>query len=299
MNEFINDRKNMNRLGFATLALFIFTDLSSEVLPQAVLLLFPGLSQTVLESISYISLLLELPAFYALVYLLPRGVIAEKRQLSLGKLLTVFIIGLGVSYALNYLIYPVNELISTMKEAYGVAPSVSYYDSVSVPGVIYTVLAAPIVEELVFRKLMLDRLRPMGDGVAIIFTSLAFGMYHMNMQQLLFAAWWGIVLSYVVMRTGTIKYSVILHIMVNTLGAMFDIAGGYIADAALLNILTSVTVLAVIAVGLILLVRAVRRGAIVISQPILPIHRRLFTAPGVICALIFAILANGFYAIIS
>ena len=67
MNEFINDRKNMNRLGFATLALFIFTELSSEVLPQAVLLLFPGLSQTVLESISYISLLLELPAFYALV----------------------------------------------------------------------------------------------------------------------------------------------------------------------------------------------------------------------------------------
>ena len=81
--------------------------------------------------------------------------------------------------------------------------------------------------------------------------------------------------------------------MVNTLGAMFDIAGAYIADAALLNILTSVTVLAVIAVGLILLVRAVRRGAIVISQPILPIHRRLFTAPGVICALIFAIPAIG------
>ena len=146
---------------------------------------------------------------------------------------------------------------------------------------------------------MLDRLRPMGDSVAIIFSSLAFGMYHMNLQQLLFATWWGMVLSYVVLRTGKIRYSIILHIMVNSLGALFDIAELFVADAALLNAILSLFVVVVIIAGVILLIFLARRQKIFIRQPLLPLHQRLFLTPGVICALIFGILANGFYAILS
>lgn len=82
-----------------------------------------------------------------------------------------------------------------------------------------TCLAAPICEELIFRKLMLDRLRPYGDRFAVMVSALAFGLLHGNFYQFLYAFALGCVFGYVVLRTGCVWQTMLLHALINGISA--------------------------------------------------------------------------------
>lgn len=85
---------------------------------------------------------------------------------------------------------------------------------------ILMVVIGPIVEELIFRKLMIDRLSIYGDRMAIIFTAIAFGLIHANLYQFFYATLLGILLGYVYTRTGKIKHTILLHMIVNFMGSI-------------------------------------------------------------------------------
>ena len=80
---------------------------------------------------------------------------------------------------------------------------------------LYVGLVAPIVEEILFRGLLLRMMRPYGKLFAIVTTAFLFGMFHGNPVQSPYAFLSGIVLGYV-----TIEYSIgwamVLH-MINNL----------------------------------------------------------------------------------
>lgn len=86
--------------------------------------------------------------------------------------------------------------------------------------VVVMVILAPIFEELIFRKLMLDRISKYGEKMAIFFTALAFGLLHQNLFQFFYAFGVGLVFGYIYMRTGRIRYSIILHAIINFMGAV-------------------------------------------------------------------------------
>ena len=94
--------------------------------------------------------------------------------------------------------------VSTMME------SSDWYINLLIVGII-----GPIVEEIIFRKLLIDRLSPFGDVVAILFPSLIFGLIHGNLHQLFYAFALGAVFSYIYLKTGKIIYSTILHMFIN------------------------------------------------------------------------------------
>ncbi len=74
---------------------------------------------------------------------------------------------------------------------------------------------APVFEELVFRKLIIDRTRRYGEMTAILYSSLAFGLFHCNLYQIFYAFAIGIVLGYVYVRTGNVLLTIIIHLVVN------------------------------------------------------------------------------------
>ena len=86
-----------------------------------------------------------------------------------------------------------------------------------------TCILAPIFEELIFRKIMMDRLSAFGGGVAICFSAVAFGLFHGNFSQIFYATAVGIVLGYVYHRTGKVIYTVILHGMLNFVGGILPL----------------------------------------------------------------------------
>ena len=79
----------------------------------------------------------------------------------------------------------------------------------------YGILIAPIMEELIFRKILLDKLRRFGDKPAILMTGVAFGLFHMNLPQFDYASVLGFLFAYLTIRKNTIRYAVILHMIIN------------------------------------------------------------------------------------
>lgn len=86
--------------------------------------------------------------------------------------------------------------------------------------ILYVVIVAPIMEELVFRKLLIDKLRSCGPGVAIVLSGLMFGLFHGNVNQFLFAFPLGMCFAYVYIRTGKIQITILLHLVTNAMGSL-------------------------------------------------------------------------------
>ena len=82
------------------------------------------------------------------------------------------------------------------------------------------VILAPIIEELIFRKLLIDKLSRYGDRVAILVSGIAFGLFHGNFEQFFYAAMLGMLFAFVYTKTGNVIHTVLLHMAVNLLGSV-------------------------------------------------------------------------------
>lgn len=85
---------------------------------------------------------------------------------------------------------------------------------------IYTVLLAPIFEEMLFRKVICDRVIKYGQRTAILLSGLLFGLFHGNFNQFFYATFLGCFLAFIYVKTGNIKYTIGLHMMVNFIGSV-------------------------------------------------------------------------------
>ena len=94
-----------------------------------------------------------------------------------------------------------------------------------------TVVVGPVVEEFIFRKLLMDRLSVHGNVFAIVLTSILFGLFHGNFYQMFYAAALGFVLGYVTVKSGSWLYAAALHMLINFFnGALPEILGAQIED---------------------------------------------------------------------
>ncbi len=144
----------------------------------------------------------------------------DKTKISPLRFIKIFIICMGATYLFNFISLGINALISLIKHAPVSNPLASIATGESlILQVLVLSVSAPIVEELIFRKLMLDRLRPYGDMTAIWVSALAFSLFHGNLSQALYAFVLGLIFAYVVIRTNNILYSIGLHILVNLFGS--------------------------------------------------------------------------------
>ena len=102
---------------------------------------------------------------------------------------------------------------------------------------------------------MLNKLRGYGDKIAIITTAVLFGLFHANFSQFFYAVALGMIFAYVTLKTGTIKYSIILHIVVNIMGGV--ILPALVGDGSNIVVVgcVGVVLLAIVIVGLVLLVK--------------------------------------------
>jgi hypothetical protein len=86
--------------------------------------------------------------------------------------------------------------------------------------VIVPVIIGPIIEELMFRKLMMDKLGTYGDRTAIIVSSIAFGLFHGNLSQFFYAVLIGFVLGYIYSKTSNVIYPIAMHMLLNFFGSI-------------------------------------------------------------------------------
>ncbi len=91
--------------------------------------------------------------------------------------------------------------------------------------VLSTVIAAPIIEEIVFRGLSLSRLRrAMPTWVAVLVVSVVFGLMHGHPLWITYTACMGILFGAVALFTDSIGASILVHMVFNFFGSIVSIA---------------------------------------------------------------------------
>lgn len=81
-------------------------------------------------------------------------------------------------------------------------------------------LIAPILEELFFRGLILERLRRFGEGFAVFLSALTFALLHASAVHFLQALVMGLCFGIVSVRTGSCLSATVLHLLSNLLSAL-------------------------------------------------------------------------------
>ena len=86
--------------------------------------------------------------------------------------------------------------------------------------ILVVVIIGPIVEEMIFRKVFIDKLSIYGDRLAIVVSAVAFGLFHGNLYQLFYATGLGLILGYVYTKTRRSIYNCLLHMALNFMGSI-------------------------------------------------------------------------------
>lgn len=255
----VNHKKVFSKIGLA-----VFTSMLLVNIIQGVFFGIIGVvNQELLTApwISYVGIaisfyLIGFPVFYFMVKKLPEVEKRESNTLGIAKIIKLFLMSYSVAYIVNLLTNLIMMLIAVIKGSEIVNPLVGVLEGSNwFWSLIFVGILSPIIEEIMFRGVMLNKLRGYGDKIAIITTAVLFGFFHANFSQFFYAVALGIIFAYVTLKTGTIKYPIILHIVVNIMGSV--ILPALIGDSSNIVVLGAVTIvlLIIVIIGLVLLIK--------------------------------------------
>lgn len=140
------------------------------------------------------------------------------KRISIKMILICVICGIGINIFINGILtlIDISELVPEYEKLMNSITANGFYEILICVGIL-----SPIFEEIFYRGIILNKLR-MGFGVfgAVMIQALLFGIGHMNLVQSIYAFPIGIILGYVVIWTGSLYSSIILHITINVLSAV-------------------------------------------------------------------------------
>jgi len=213
-------------MGFALLIMFGSATLFSSLISGAVSIFCPSLMQNgwFLWALSVVPLYLLGFPLSMIFFLQIDPVNVPKNRLKITLLLKLLPVCVFWMYTGSFM----GEIISRIFSFTGNGTAQNIVDRMLTSSditvnVAVTVLIVPMMEELVARKLIIDRIRQFGESHAMMFSALMFGLMHGNFQQFFYAFFLGLIFAWVYIKTGRIIYSVLLHATVNLLGGIIPI----------------------------------------------------------------------------
>ncbi len=153
---------------------------------------------------------------------LRKGVgLLEKPRFTLTHWLLLLLMSFGAMYIGSY----ISTVLMTALETATGYPYANALESMVDESPIWmtlfaTCIVAPLGEELIFRKLFVERARRFGDTTAILLSGLLFGLFHGNLFQFFYAFLLGVLLAYVYTRTNNLWWCVGIHGIINLMGGI-------------------------------------------------------------------------------
>ena len=164
--------------------------------------------------------LIGYPVYYLLVRTTPVSMEIPKKKMKVWQVLLAAVLSFGIMYIANTLGTIIVNIISAIlnRNVGNVLNNMATSGGNLIIMIIIMVFAAPICEEIIFRKLIIDRTVAYGEGVAILLSATIFALFHGNVAQMVYAFPIGLLFGFIYVRTGNIKYSMTLHVIINALG---------------------------------------------------------------------------------
>ncbi len=143
----------------------------------------------------------------------------EKNKLGIKAILQYFCIGYFMMIVGNLIGLTFTAIVGMVKGGAVSNPLLDVMLGLD-PLVIFflTVVGAPIIEEIFFRKFIIDKVHIYGKWPALFISGLMFGLFHANANQFFYAFILGVFFGYVYLKAGSVIPCIILHAMMNSMG---------------------------------------------------------------------------------
>lgn len=142
---------------------------------------------------------------------------AEQNKMSVKNFFLAFLMCFPMMTAGNLAGNLISSIFSGGKAINNIAEIVTKLDPLTI---LTMVIVAPIAEETIFRKLLIDHTVRFGEANAVVFSALAFGLFHGNLYQVFYAFGIGLIFGYVYVRTRNVRYTMLLHFIINFMGGV-------------------------------------------------------------------------------
>lgn len=212
------------------------------------------------------------PVFVAIIRKIPDSEHGEVAKLSVPQFIMIFFVCSAFMYLSSLAGSLISYVVSEVKGSDVINPIEELvFNSNMVLTILYAAIIAPILEETIFRKFLLNKVRRFGDLPAMLISGLAFGFFHLNISQFFYAATLGIVFAYIAIRTNTIVYTIILHMIINTIGSVIAPLILFSKNVSALELL-SVWVIGSVIIGIIFFAR--NRKGILLERGLVQLERK-------------------------
>ena len=266
----LNAKKAFSLTGFALLAgtaaeILVNLAMSPFVTKENMALLKEKAGPSVMMLLTYIPNIGFLFAFWLVMRMLPKDE-WEGGKHGFGWLAGIFLTMYFVSSICNMLGIGISSLTGT-GGGYGSMEIMDKAVSTGIAGaILLPVVLAPICEEIIFRKVMLDRLHRYGEKAAVVFSAVCFGFFHGNLVQFCFTVAVGFFLGYVYCKTRKIGITILMHMLINALSTGLLLLMPLFEDpdekGAIALLAFALVYLLLMVLGLIALIRTVKNHSI-------------------------------------
>ena len=216
-------KKHFSKLGIGTFAILAIGTAAQILLMYVVNAVWPQVMEHSwgMWLLTFVPLyLLAVPAGLLLLRKVPAKA-PEKHDLKPKRYIVLAIICIFMMYAGNILGTIITALLQLLPGVSAGNPVLGYAtDNAILPKVLFMVILAPVIEEYIFRKQLIDRMHIYGEKLAVLTSALMFGLFHGNLSQFFYAFALGLVFGYVYLKTGKLRYSIGLHMLINLNGSV-------------------------------------------------------------------------------
>ncbi|NBH71460.1 CPBP family intramembrane metalloprotease [Clostridiaceae bacterium] len=223
-------RRQFSRIGWA-FVVFCLVDVIIQVVMAVGIVLGNARGYLWVSDVNFLFLgqvsmyVFAFPVFWLMMKRIPSWKKDEGERISLGGFLLWAVVCFGYTYIGNLF---GQAFMGGMEAFTGMPQENPVMDVLNQmnPWMVFltTVVVAPVMEELMFRKFLIDRIVPFGQRAAVIVSGVAFGLFHGNFYQFFYACGLGMIFAYLYSSTGRVRYGILLHMMINMVGGMLPIA---------------------------------------------------------------------------
>lgn len=165
--------------------------------------------------------LVGMPLIILLVKRIPAAKLPQK-SMKAGHFFMAYLMCVAISYVSNIVGNVFTGIVGVLKGGMveNVALTMGSETSLFL-NFLVMVICAPLYEEYIFRKLIVDRTRQYGQSVAILMSGLMFGLAHGNLNQFAYAFTIGMFFAFIYVKTGKLRYTIVMHMMFNCYSGVF------------------------------------------------------------------------------
>lgn len=207
----------MNKRYWSIILLYIAAQVLSVVIPLA---LYAMTGNKDVSMVVYVNVILFVLAVIGSLFILRKEIREENKAnpLSVGKIIGWTALGIVLAWGAQLIAILIETNLLGISEGSENTEGIIDITRMSPLFFIIPVFTAPILEELIFRKIIFGTLyKRMNFFLAVLISSLLFGVLHLELQHILIYFGMGVALAYVYVKTKRIIVPILVHMGMNAL----------------------------------------------------------------------------------